>query len=38
MRVLFDQGAPAPIAKFLGAHSVRTTHQEGWEELSNETF
>ena len=35
MRVLFDQGTPVPIARFLSAHSVRTTLQEGWDRFSN---
>ena len=30
MRILFDQGAPVPIAAFLSEHTVRTTFQEGW--------
>jgi hypothetical protein len=35
MRVLFDQGTPVPIARFLTGHTVRTTRQEGWATLSN---
>jgi hypothetical protein len=35
MRILFDQGTPVPIAKFLAGHSVRTAFQEGWDRLSN---
>lgn len=35
MRVLFDQGTPLPIARFLYAHIVRTTLQEGWDTLTN---
>lgn len=35
MRVLFDQGTPVEIAKFLVNHTVRTTRQEGWETLEN---
>jgi hypothetical protein len=35
MRILFDQGTPVPIAKFLAGHSVRTALQEGWDKLSN---
>jgi hypothetical protein len=35
MRVLFDQGTPVPIARFLPGHTVRTTRQEGWATLSN---
>jgi hypothetical protein len=35
MRVLFDQGAPVPIAAYLREHTVRTTLQEGWDTLAN---
>jgi hypothetical protein len=35
MRVLFDQGAPVPIAAYLREHSVRTTLEEGWDTLVN---
>jgi hypothetical protein len=35
MRVLFDQGAPVPLADHLREHTVRTTLQEGWDTLGN---
>jgi len=35
MRILFDQGAPVPIAAYLREHSVRTALEEGWDTLSN---
>jgi hypothetical protein len=35
MRILFDQGAPVPIAAYLREHTVRTTLQEGWDTLAN---
>jgi len=35
MRVLFDQGTPVAIKRFLLGHSVRTTRQEGWATLTN---
>ena len=35
MRILFDQGTPVPIRRFLIGHSVRTTRQEGWATLTN---
>lgn len=35
MRVLFDQGTPVPIARFLSGHTIRTTRQEGWATLKN---
>ena len=34
MRVLFDQGTPVPLARFLVKHSARTTLQEGWDTLA----
>jgi len=35
MRILFDQGTPVAIGRFLAEHTVRTTRQEGWATLSN---
>jgi hypothetical protein len=35
MFVLFDQGTPVPIRRFLKEHKVQTTAQRGWEELKN---
>jgi hypothetical protein len=35
MRILFDQGAPVPIRRFLKDHEVRTAFQEGWDQLRN---
>ena len=35
MRVLFDQGTPVAVARFLIGHTVRTALQEGWDTLSN---
>jgi hypothetical protein len=35
MRVLFDQGTPVPIRRFLPHHAVRTAAQEGWATLVN---
>ena len=35
MRVLFDQGTPAPIRKSLSKHIVRTAAEEGWSTLVN---
>ena len=35
MLILFDQGTPVPIRKFLKGHVVQTTAQRGWEELKN---
>jgi hypothetical protein len=35
MRVLFDQGTPAPLRIFLLRHEVVTAFEMGWAELSN---
>ena len=35
MRILFDQGAPVPIAGWLREHTVRTTIEEKWDTLVN---
>lgn len=35
MRILFDQGTPAPLRKTLSAHHVSTAYEKGWEELEN---
>jgi hypothetical protein len=35
MLILFDQGTPVPIAKFLLGHLVKTAHQQGWDTLVN---
>lgn len=35
MKVLFDQGVPAPLRHALSAHTVSTAHEMGWSELSN---
>ena len=35
MRVLFDQGKPAPLRRFLTGHEVVTAYERGWSELSN---
>ena len=35
MRVLFDQGTPAPLRDSLTGHSVETTYERGWSTLSN---
>ena len=35
MRILFDQGTPVAIRRFLAEHTVRTTRQEGWATLTN---
>ena len=35
MRVLFDQGTPAPLRRVLAAHEVSTTFELGWSDLEN---
>ena len=35
MRILFDQGTPVPLRKYLTEHSVTTAYEEGWSNLSN---
>jgi hypothetical protein len=35
MRVLFDNGTPKPIARFLVGHEVTYARQIGWHELEN---
>ena len=35
MRVLFDQGTPAPLRLLLAEHEVSTAHELGWSTLKN---
>ncbi len=35
MRVLFDQGTPAPLRHELPLHSVETAHERGWATTRN---
>ena len=35
MRILFDQGTPAPLRQFLASHEVRTAYELGWATLKN---
>ncbi len=35
MRILFDQGTPAPLRQHLGDHTVDTVAERGWSELGN---
>jgi predicted nuclease of predicted toxin-antitoxin system len=35
VRVLFDQGVPAPLRDHLHGHEVSTAFELGWSELSN---
>jgi len=38
MRILFDQGTPVAIRRFLVGHTIRTTLQEGWATFANGTL
>lgn len=35
MKVLFDQGTPAPLSKHLISHQVSTAYDRGWQTLTN---
>ena len=35
MRILFDQGVPAPLRHVLSGHEVSTAYEMQWAELSN---
>ena len=35
MRILFDQGTPAPLRKELKQHSIETAFELGWGQLEN---
>jgi hypothetical protein len=35
VRVLFDQGTPAPLRQALPDHQVATAHERGWSTLKN---
>ncbi|NJN84017.1 MAG: hypothetical protein HC802_18230 [Caldilineaceae bacterium] len=35
MKVLFDQGTPVPLRRYLTEHDIGTTFEEGWSDLSN---
>ena len=35
MKILFDQGTPAPLRRNLAGHSVDIAHERGWSNLSN---
>jgi len=38
MRIVFDQGTPAPLRSFLDGHEVATAAELGWSELENGAF
>ena len=35
MRILFDQGTPVPLRRFLTAHDVSTAYEQGWSTVTN---
>ena len=35
MRILFDQGTPAPLRQHLLGHTVDTVYERGWSTLKN---
>ncbi|MDF9828643.1 putative nuclease of putative toxin-antitoxin system [Ereboglobus sp. PH5-10] len=35
MKILFDQGTPLPLKKYLAAHTVSTAYQRSWHEKKN---
>jgi hypothetical protein len=35
VRILFDQGVPAPLRDFLEGHAVATAYETGWATLEN---
>jgi hypothetical protein len=35
MRILFDQGTPAPLRDALTGHSVSTAYEQSWDQLEN---
>ena len=35
MQVLFDQGTPVPLRRYLSNHQVATTYERGWSTLRN---
>ncbi len=35
MQVLFDQGTPVPLRRYLTSHSVSTVFEKGWSTMQN---
>ena len=35
MQVLFDQGTPVPLRRYLTSHSVSTVFEKGWSAMQN---
>ena len=35
MKILFDQGTPVPLRRYLPEHNIDTAYEKGWSELAN---
>ena len=35
MKILFDQGTPAPLRRSLAGHTIATAFEQGWSNLQN---
>ena len=35
MRILFDQGTPVPLGRFLNSHTVTIVYEKGWSRTRN---
>jgi len=35
VRILFDQGTPAPLRRCLSSHTVSTAYEQGWSTVTN---
>ncbi len=35
MRVLFDQGTPVPLRRYLVGHAIETVYERGWATMTN---
>lgn len=35
MKILFDQGTPVPLRRYLPGHSIDTAYEKGWSALTN---
>lgn len=35
MNILFDQGTPVPLRRYLRGHQVKTAYEQGWSNLAN---
>jgi hypothetical protein len=35
MRILFDQGTPVPLRKYLPGHVIKSAYEQGWSTLLN---